>query len=78
MINSIAINSSHDTLASLCKGPTKHPTIQLDVSSLASGGKSSMSLAFMGYLIKSGYIPEQVGFPNGHKFNFIKKGSKNP
>ena len=37
-----------------------------------------MSLAFMGYLIKSGYIPEQVGSPNGHKFNFIKKGSKNP
>lgn len=37
-----------------------------------------MSLAFMGYLIKSGYIPEQVGFPNGRKFNFIKKGSKKP
>lgn len=48
MINSIAINSSHDTLTSLCKGPTKHPTIQLDVSSLARGGKSNMSLAFMG------------------------------
>lgn len=78
MINSTAINSSHDTLTSLCKGPTKHPTIQLDVSSLARGGKSNMSLAFMGYLIKSGYIPEQVGFPNGHNFNFIKKGSKNP
>lgn len=55
-----------------------HPTIQLDVFSLSRGSKSGMSSVFMEYLIKSGYIPEQVGSPNGHKFNFIKKGSKNP
>lgn len=77
-MSSNANSSSHEVLTSLCKGPTKHPTIQLDVSSLTRGGKSNMSLAFMGYLIKSGYNPEQVGTPNGHKFNFIKKGSKKP
>lgn len=55
-----------------------HPTIQLDVFSLSRDSKSGMSSVFMEYLIKSGYIPVQVGSPNGHKFNFIKKGSKNP
>ncbi len=78
MINSIILNSSHNTLTTFCKGSTMHPTIQLDVFSLSRGSKSGMSSVFMEYLIKSGYIPVQVGSPNGHKFNFIKKGSKNP